>query len=605
MIILNKKSILTALQKTTEDYDDKLKGGTATEKVMFSLIWDIEELKRLNEKGRMLRTEIMIALDVLCMTEVGRREHNLQQKLGLIRTGMRDFLQGMYRYKRIPATHMFVFMISSSLRDRKPCALPCQCLPYASLRESDMRRLVNNIVKEMVSLGMKVAGFVSNGQFNYLRNKGYSRPLSVLHIRADVRSKYSRKKKSELLDMLSPKVLREMQQWTAQGFSFEDVIDRIRLRTVRPGYVPHPWHPGKTEGLTEKLHSILAQFEYQHCISQWAERGVDFKTYLYVAEVHPETDGVFYEREDEAHVCKTLFSYRNKCGYERIANHTRAGGPSQLNLEHYIEAVNDPSSGLTYPALTGQRKQSVTDAERLFNPDLAKFMREKGYEYEAKYIEAVWGWRQACDCRGLTELQRCRLNYQFLNLILDELMPWHREFYDFSLLEVNRPINNILGFSRETVVALTTNIEGRESGRHMNKLGKAENPRSSTTDDVECFFSMMRDAIGQNFTTKQVQFGFRNEFEKRLDPHLPFYYHTSSHTRYSEGPLPDFNLPSKRQKRKNKRLPRREVPTAFSVRRATLPVHASLSVRAEFHNRPVDLPPPPTDSITSFEHSYA
>ena len=67
---------------------------------------------------------------------------------------------------------------------------------------------------------------------------------------------------------------------------------------------------GKTEGLTEKLRSILAQFEYQHCISQWAERGVDFKTYLYVAEVHPETDEVFYEREDEAHVlkvCKTLY----------------------------------------------------------------------------------------------------------------------------------------------------------------------------------------------------------------------------------------------------------------------------------------------------------
>ena len=58
---------------------------------------------------------------------------------------------------------------------------------------------------------------------------------------------------------------------------------------------------------------------------------------------------------------------------------------------------------------------------------------------------------------------------------------------------------------------------------------------------------------------------------------------------------PDFNLPSQRPKRKNKRLPRRELPTAFSVRRATLPVHGNLSVRAQFHNRPVDLPPLPTN----------
>ena len=72
---------------------------------------------------------------------------------------------------------------------------------------------------------------------------------------------------------------------------------------------------------------------------------------------------------------------------------------------------------------------------------------------------------------------RCKFNYNFLNLVLEELMPWFRETYDFSLLEVNRyiyiylscmmlycmhykwhschfrPINSILGFSRETLVS--------------------------------------------------------------------------------------------------------------------------------------------------------
>ena len=123
---------------------------------------------------------------------------------------------------------------------------------------------------------------------------------------------------------------------------------------------------------------------------------------------------------------------------QRIASQTRNGGPSKLKLERYVEALSDASSGLTYPALSGTRKQSVIDAERLFSPDLAAFMRNKGYVYEAKYIETIWNWRRACDERGLSELQRCKFNYQFLNLILDDLMPWHTQTYDFSKLEVNR-----------------------------------------------------------------------------------------------------------------------------------------------------------------------
>ena len=105
-----------------------------------------------------------------------------------------------------------------------------------------------------------------------------------------------------------------------------------------------------------------------------------------------------------------------------------------------MEALSDASSGLSYPVLTGTRKQSVVDAENVFSPSLAEFMRRKGYEYEAVFIERICNWRQACDRRGLSELQRCHYNYNFLNLVLDELMPWHTERYDFSDLEVNRYI---------------------------------------------------------------------------------------------------------------------------------------------------------------------
>ena len=84
-------------------------------------------------------------------------------------------------------------------------------------------------------------------------------------------------------------------------------------------------------------------------------------------------------------------------------------------LERFVEAVKDSTTGFTYHALVGIRKQSVQDAERMFSQALANFMDNKGYTMEAKYICAVNGWRRAVDQRGLSSLQRCRLNYNFLN----------------------------------------------------------------------------------------------------------------------------------------------------------------------------------------------
>ena len=48
-------------------------------------------------------------------------------------------------------------------------------------------------------------GFVSNGEYNSMRAQGYTRPLSVLQIRADARRKYSSMGKKTMIDMLTPK----------------------------------------------------------------------------------------------------------------------------------------------------------------------------------------------------------------------------------------------------------------------------------------------------------------------------------------------------------------------------------------------------------------
>ena len=75
------------------------------------------------------------------------------------------------------------------------------------------------------------------------------------------------------------------------------------------------------------------------------------------------------------------------------------------------------------------------------------------------------------------------------------------------------------------------------------------------------------------------------------------------HTRYYEAPLPNFSEPAKKTSRKRKRVPRREQPAPFAPRGAAIPVRGSLSVRPQFHNLPLELPPLPTGPVHMSEHS--
>ncbi|CAB4032103.1 Hypothetical predicted protein [Paramuricea clavata] len=90
---------------------------------------------------------------------------------------------------------------------------------------------------------------------------------------------------------------------------------------------------------------------------------------------------------------------------------------------------------------------------------VAKFLTEKGYTNEGEYIRVVAGWHEAADGRGLSVLERCRKNYAMLNMILDHWMPWRKTTPSFATIDINRSIKGICGFSRETVIAVTTNIE--------------------------------------------------------------------------------------------------------------------------------------------------
>ena len=75
-----------------------------------------------------------------------------------------------------------------------------------------------------------------------------------------------------------------------------------------------------------------------------------------------------------------------------------------------------------------------------------------------------------------------------------------------------------------------------------------EHPRASATDDVEGMFSLLHNMLDDIFNLKQfhdVQAKILNEFKKRINPDIKFYYWTGAKDCYSEFELPSFNEPTK------------------------------------------------------------
>ena len=124
---------------------------------MITLSWKVKELNDLGESGRQVYAEIKALASRMQVGE-GCREENLPRTLQTIRQKTITFVKGVVRHQRTAATHVLVFMISNEERNKKPYALPIQCLPYKGLSDNKVRELANRIIAEMVKRKMKVAG---------------------------------------------------------------------------------------------------------------------------------------------------------------------------------------------------------------------------------------------------------------------------------------------------------------------------------------------------------------------------------------------------------------------------------------------------------------
>ena len=71
---------------------------------------------------------------------------------------------------------------------------------------------------------------------------------------------------------------------------------------------------------------------------------------------------------------------------------------------------------------------------------------------------------------------------------------------------IHRPVKGLCGFSRETVIAVTTNKESMELRRCQNNIiGYPEHPRAGSSDDVEGFIALLHRFLGNIFTLKDLK----------------------------------------------------------------------------------------------------
>ena len=82
-----------------------------------------------------------------------------------------------------------------------------------------------------------------------------------------------------------------------------------------------------------------------------------------------------------------------------------------------MEAVYSETAQLSYHALIGTRKQSVSDVEQIFSSTV---LESKDYSAEAEYVRTVRNWRRASDERGLDDGERAK----FEAAVARQERPW-------------------------------------------------------------------------------------------------------------------------------------------------------------------------------------
>ncbi|XP_070571310.1 uncharacterized protein [Ptychodera flava] len=179
LLVQDSNFLQKGLLNARDVYRKKQKQHSVSEESLFALAWNIEEFEQLEKENRRLKCE---ATEI--RERITDRMHvlNISGCLCRFRKSLNNYVKGVIMKKREAATHLMVFMVSDEKRNMKPYAVPVIMMLYKSLTDSKLQKLKEELVREMNSLDMVAVGFVTDGEFNYLRTKGASRPLSVIQL---------------------------------------------------------------------------------------------------------------------------------------------------------------------------------------------------------------------------------------------------------------------------------------------------------------------------------------------------------------------------------------------------------------------------------------
>ena len=179
--------VLLALKKANDKLCEKLSSGKrSTDKEMAALSWTVDELSKLNSMGRDLYIEVDNVLRLLEDPATNLVHQNVSRRIINLKDDLLRFVRGITRYKRTPATHILVTIISPSQRNKKPYALPVSYIPYAGLTEAKARKHINQVILEMTKRNMKVAGEYQLkinilNIFNFINIQVLSAMVSIMH----------------------------------------------------------------------------------------------------------------------------------------------------------------------------------------------------------------------------------------------------------------------------------------------------------------------------------------------------------------------------------------------------------------------------------------
>ena len=130
-------------------YQEKIQSKESN-KAQFDAGWKVEELKRLVDSSQQLIADVSIVIQLVSDPGTDVVHANVALRLDCIRKSVSSFTKDLSRHQRVRTTHIFVMMISCEQRNVKRYALPVQCLPYHSINQQVMRRLMSNLLKEMI-----------------------------------------------------------------------------------------------------------------------------------------------------------------------------------------------------------------------------------------------------------------------------------------------------------------------------------------------------------------------------------------------------------------------------------------------------------------------